>query len=387
VAAVAESPNLRQALTYARHGWRVFPAIPGEKVPATAHGVHDATSDLRQIRAWWERNPGRNVAIACGEPGPDVLDIDRKPDGSGFPVLGRLHAAGLVPTPRAYVRTPNDGLHLYFAPTPGAGNGSVPAAHIDHRGEGGYVIAPPSQVRRAADGQLRPYAVVEHGPSTERIDWTAIRQFLDPQPERSWIPPPHLREGGRQNLDHLVEHMAGLDDGRKRYLFWAACRILDHGQPERLEDLARAAAAAGSEPRQIGRTIESARRQGRQDPHTRPQPRGGPMRISEPGPARAPQPDSPHEPQRTAVAVLAVDRDSPGVPSAPGSARAPARLREAGEAPVRDATAEPGAGRSEQPGGGGAERQAQPGREPEREAPVRPFAHPGIEQPEREAGE
>ena len=71
--------NLRAALAYATAGWPVFPCIPGEKVPATSHGVKDATTDAAQIRAWWARNPDRNVAIATGAPGPDVLDIDRQP--------------------------------------------------------------------------------------------------------------------------------------------------------------------------------------------------------------------------------------------------------------------------------------------------------------------
>jgi len=33
----------------------VFPCQPNGKVPLTPHGFHDATADLSQIRAWWER--------------------------------------------------------------------------------------------------------------------------------------------------------------------------------------------------------------------------------------------------------------------------------------------------------------------------------------------
>jgi hypothetical protein len=76
MAAVADARNLRAALAYATASWPVFPCIPGEKVPATSHGVKDATTDAAQIRAWWARNPGRNVAIATGAPGPDVLDVE-----------------------------------------------------------------------------------------------------------------------------------------------------------------------------------------------------------------------------------------------------------------------------------------------------------------------
>jgi Bifunctional DNA primase/polymerase, N-terminal len=381
VGTVADSRNLRAALGYARAGWRVFPAIAGEKAPATRHGVKDATSDPAQIRTWWQRNPDQNVAIACGYPGPDVLDIDRHVQESGFPALRRLRAAGLIANPQTMIRTPSDGAHLYFAPTPGSGNGSITAACIDHRGEGGYVIAPPSEVRRAADGQLRPYVVVRHQASAERISWAAIRAFLDPQPQRQWQPPAHPREGGRQNLDHLVDHMAGLDDGRKRYLYWAANRILDHNQPERLADLAAAARQAGSDPRVIERTIRSAQATPRQDPHARAYPRGA-ARLSqttpraEPAAGHVPQ----RQPQRTHTAVLEVGpadepQEAASASPAPGPGRQACAQRET----------------AQEPGSAPSGPEDQPPRaqqhEPSSGEAARPIARPGIERPEPEAGE
>ena len=89
-----ESPTLARALAYARHGWPVFPCKPGSKEPATAHGHLDATTDPARIADWWRAVPVRNVAIATGAPGPDVLDIDVRPEGSGYPAWRRLqHAA------------------------------------------------------------------------------------------------------------------------------------------------------------------------------------------------------------------------------------------------------------------------------------------------------
>jgi hypothetical protein len=407
---VADDRNLRAAFAYARIGWRVFPCIPREKVPATAHGVKDATSDPAQITKWWQRNPDRNVAIACGYPGPDVLDIDHKPDGtSGFPALRELRQAGLITNPRAMIRTPNDGAHLYFAPTPGSGNGSIASRGIDHRGEGGYVVAPPSEVRRAADGQLRPYVVVHHQASTDRIRWAAIREHLEPQRERQWEPPRHLREGGQQNLDHLVDHMAGLGDGRKRYLFWAANRILDHGQPERLADLERAARAAGSDPRQIARTIESARQQARQDPHRREPAHVSGVRVGgrrELPPAPARERDSlqtravEQEPERRGrVAVLEADRDElDGEVTAPEPGRkpqpqpAPSAERERHEEPepgsraerTEHSGAEPASREPEREHEDQADAEHEVASEPGREEPARPFAQA---EPGREAGE
>ena len=276
--------NLRAALAYATAGWPVFPCIPGEKVPATPHGVKDATTDPAQIRAWWARNPGRNVAIATGAPGPDVLDVDRHGDASGFPALRQLKAAGIVGQVAALVRTPSGGAHLYV-PGSEQGNGSLRGHHIDFRSAGGYVIAPPSAVGG------RPYVVVSHQAHGDPIDWAKVREHLQPQRERQWQPPAHLRDGGQQNLDHLVAHMADQPEGnRNGFLHWAANRVLDHGQDERLPELANAAVAAGLDRREADRTIESARRTERQDPHATPQPRG-PARLAPPrDPAPRPRP-------------------------------------------------------------------------------------------------
>jgi len=32
------NPTLAQALDYAARGWKVFPCLPGQKIPATKHG-------------------------------------------------------------------------------------------------------------------------------------------------------------------------------------------------------------------------------------------------------------------------------------------------------------------------------------------------------------
>jgi hypothetical protein len=268
-----EDANLRAALAYARTGWRVFPVVPHEKVPACAHGVNDATTEPEQIARWWTRNPDRNVAIATGVPGPDVLDIDRRADGSGYPTLNLLRRERLIDRERAVIATPSGGLHLYYRGSD-QGNGSLRGRHVDFRSTGGYVVAPPSEVRRAADGQLRPYVVVRHQASTDRIDWATIRKRLDPQPERTaWTPPRHS-DGQVQNLEHLVRFVAGQAEGnRDAALYWACCRALDHGQPDLLPALGRAAQDVGLSRREVGRTIQSAHRTGRQDPHSTPEPR------------------------------------------------------------------------------------------------------------------
>jgi hypothetical protein len=74
--------KLDAALAYASWGWHVLPLIPNDKRPASAHGVHDATIDPDQIRAWWAQNPNYNIGIAAGEKsGIVVFDIDPRNGG------------------------------------------------------------------------------------------------------------------------------------------------------------------------------------------------------------------------------------------------------------------------------------------------------------------
>jgi hypothetical protein len=174
--------NLDAALRYAAQGWPVFPCAPGTKVPlAGGHGVHDATTDPAQIRQWWTGDPRRNVAIATGAPGPDVLDIDVHGDATGFPALRRLRAAGLVPDAQTIVRTPSGGCHLWFRSTD-QGNGTFARHHLDFRGRGGYVVAPPSAVNG------REYTVLQQRGFSLLFDWSVARAFLPP-PRREFRGP------------------------------------------------------------------------------------------------------------------------------------------------------------------------------------------------------
>lgn len=74
--------KIEAALAYASWGWHVLPVVPNGKVPATQHGVNDATTDQEQIRKWWTQNPDLNVGIAAGaKSGLVVFDIDPRNGG------------------------------------------------------------------------------------------------------------------------------------------------------------------------------------------------------------------------------------------------------------------------------------------------------------------
>ena len=172
--------RLGQALAYAARGWPVFPCQAGQKVPATAHGHLDATTDPGQITAWFRRHPDWNLAIATGAPGPDVLDVDdHGPAGNGYAAFAKLSKAGLLDGAAAYVRTPSGGLHAYFTGS-AQRNGHLPAHHLDFRSRGGYILAPPSRV----DG--KPYSVIGTVQADGSLDWATVTALLEPrrQPSR-----------------------------------------------------------------------------------------------------------------------------------------------------------------------------------------------------------
>jgi hypothetical protein len=130
------------ALAYAAKGWPVFPLKPGEKRPATAHGVKDATTDLDQVAAWWRKNSEYNIGMACGEPsGVWVLDVDGDEGHLALLELGHGYPFTLTQY------TPSGGVHFFFRHVPGLGNtASKIAPKVDSRGDGGYIVLSPSQV-------------------------------------------------------------------------------------------------------------------------------------------------------------------------------------------------------------------------------------------------
>jgi hypothetical protein len=246
--------TLRQALAYARHGWPVFPCLPGQKIPATQHGFRDATTDQQQITDWFGRGFGWNLAIATGAPGPDVLDIDQHgPVGNGYAAFNRLRRAGLVDGAAAYVRTPAGGMHAYFTGT-GQRNGRLPSHHLDFRSAGGYILAPPSQVNG------KPYSLITRSGGHAALDWSTVTQFLNPQkqPHR-----PQPRPAHGTDLTNLARWVASQPEGnRNSGLFWAANRALDTDRAADLSPLAVAARQAGLGDKEITRTLDSARRTG-----------------------------------------------------------------------------------------------------------------------------
>jgi len=141
------SDGLGGALAYAQQGWPVFPC--GEdKRPLTPHGFKDASTDLQQIQAWWERWPSAMIGVPMGaRSGLFCVDLDRKPGGhDGVETWNHLVTIHATP-PTLSAVTPSTGQHRYYQYQ--VGIRSIPldklAPGIEIKAEGGYMIVPPSK--------------------------------------------------------------------------------------------------------------------------------------------------------------------------------------------------------------------------------------------------
>lgn len=190
---------LDTALAYAAYGWHIFPlhtinddgctcgraldecSSPG-KHPRTRNGLKDATSRDTAIRAWWTRWPDANIGLRTGQPSQIVVvDIDL--GHHGFDTLVQLEAAnGELITKEA--ETGSGGAHLYYQ-HPGQEIGNTAGKlgpGLDTRGDGGYVVAPPS--RHASGGHY--HWCTGHKRIEPLPDWLlSLLTRQDPAPDTS----------------------------------------------------------------------------------------------------------------------------------------------------------------------------------------------------------
>lgn len=257
--AATASSILQAATTLAHARIPVFPCVPGAKQPLTAHGFKSASAEVAQVQAWWEATPDANIGIPTGAAsGIAVVDVDVHDVGAGYAAFERARRGGLVDAWNLLVHTPCDGMHAYFAPSsPNMRSWSLPTQHLDFRGDGGYIIAPPSRIKTpSGEKSYDLFAIAQHEPRP--LDADRLRTFLDPP--RFIRPPASLTHDGVRP-DRLAAWVATRPEGaRNQGLFWAACRMAEGGQryDVALSMLGDAARSAGLPDREAETTIRSA---------------------------------------------------------------------------------------------------------------------------------
>ncbi len=154
------------AEVYAQHGIPVFPCDwrpgPKAKSPLCKGGLYDACATLEVVQRWWKQWPLALIGVPGGRRvGFWFLDINSK-KGHGEDGLGAWEALQ-AEHDSVYTRshlTGTEGLHNIFKWDPdhpvGCSTGRLPKG-VDVKGEGGYVIFPPSPYER--EGQEVRYGV------------------------------------------------------------------------------------------------------------------------------------------------------------------------------------------------------------------------------------
>lgn len=138
------------AVELARRGFHVFPCNPANKAPLTPRGFKDASSDVREVAKMFG---AASCAAMIGLPtgvlnGVIVFDIesveghgvDGDADVEALAAEG-FHLLDSICT----VRTWSGGRHVYYrCPPEGRASFKFKRRGIEVKGDGGYVICPPS---------------------------------------------------------------------------------------------------------------------------------------------------------------------------------------------------------------------------------------------------
>lgn len=265
------SELLSAALAYAARGLGVFPLAVGSKVPiAGTRGSKDATDDEATIREWWTAHPRANIALATGTTwGIYVVDVDV----SASPIMARLPQTAISRTRKGwhYVYSLPDGVALRNsakatrkdddAPWVGVDSELHAEGHdCDTRGEGGYIVAPPSIV----DGHRYEWiGTTEIAPLPQWIVDRMSRSRVEVVSRASFS----LRTAagwGRTALDRECQDLARTGEGGRNHALnraaFRVAQIVAGGHLSEGEATARlheAAAACGLPEREIERTIRS----------------------------------------------------------------------------------------------------------------------------------
>ena len=140
---------LDAAIEYAtKYKWAVFPCSPMSKKPLTPHGCKDAKKSVGAIKAWWKKWPDASIGIATGSVSNLIVideDLDEDKGLNGYEAVSEWERINGALPATAQCITGRGGYHLYYQyDGTDIKNRAGILDGVDVRGEGGYVIAPPS---------------------------------------------------------------------------------------------------------------------------------------------------------------------------------------------------------------------------------------------------
>ena len=250
------------AYFYARAGIPVLPLKPGSKMPATRHGVDDATTDTRPVRAWWRDCPTFNIGLATGVVF-DGLDVDVKDGAPGAESFTRLQEAGLTQGAWAAATTPSGGRHVLFVPS-GDGNHANGRTGLDFRGRKGFIVATPSVI----DAGSYQWEFSDPDARSRPFDWQAAMVHLGAAAAQQPQAVPDVFPGrptakSLAGILRFVASQSPTGHNRDEAIRWAAYRLIEGGYPPAAwEAVADAARSTGQPEREVRRALREYHRGG-----------------------------------------------------------------------------------------------------------------------------
>ena len=130
----------KTALEYLEHGFSVIPVSQDKKPLIPWKAYQDRKPTKEEIQQWFQ-NPATNIGIVTGKIS-NLFCIDCDTDEAYEKVQEHISETLVFPI----VNTPRGGKHLYFQFSEEQltiAAGIIPG--LDYRGQGGFVVAPPSQ--------------------------------------------------------------------------------------------------------------------------------------------------------------------------------------------------------------------------------------------------
>lgn len=176
--------TMSAALEYAARGLSVIPL--NGKIPLTEHGSHDASRDAAQIRSWWERWPNANIGIATGKINRLYVidaDQDERKGKYGLQSIKQWERRNGDLPDTCMVNTGRGGKHWYYIDNAEHPNANDIINDVDVRGEGGYVVAPPSvHPETGAIYEWANHSILDGGAAPAN---DIVRRFLGTKKEKS----------------------------------------------------------------------------------------------------------------------------------------------------------------------------------------------------------
>ena len=273
-------------------GRKKQPAIPKKE---GGRGFLDATCDPGEVAALFARVPRASmVGVPTGDvSGFDVLDIDYRHNGGVWEDANRYQ----IPKTRIH-RTLSGGKHYIFRHAPGVRNSASKktlAQGVDVRGDGGYVIFPPTN----------GYTIIDNSDPAEWPDWLLELVLNRPiEPIRDQLPPQALADARLDGLKRsILGRVANAAEGQKHYCLRNAALSLGGiaaraglSDEQAVRMLMDALPATVEDRKNAEKTAEWGVKKGRDKPLDLPDRPGYEPRFRSPPPSQPTPPDAPKRP-------------------------------------------------------------------------------------------